>query len=277
MLYVTGDTHGENVERFSFKKTPALKDLAADDVVVVCGDTALGWPDSGNYTRYTMEQLKCKPFPIVFILGNHDNYDWAETLPQVEAFGGTMRRIVVDGVAYENRYIVDSWTVADLSGYHCLLCAHAKSHDIEHLYREDDYEGIAMAKRRGEWFRVAHKTWWPQETLDIEAIEPFIQEHESEHFDAILTHDCPGMFCDFASPDGGGYPRLKRTEQEKYFDSWRDRLDFDIWVHGHMHYEFYAYRDYEAWYKDNVEKKIFCVYHLIMAVDKLIGYDEWGE
>lgn len=275
MLYVTGDTHGENVERFSFKRVPGLRDLTADDIIVVCGDTALMWPDHEKETVYTLKQLEDKPFSIVFVLGNHDNYDWAETLPRVDVLGGTMRQIVVDDIAYENRYIVDSWTVADLSGYHCLLCAHAKSHDIQHLYREDDYEGIAMARKRGEWFRVAHKTWWPQEELDAEAIEPFIQEHEGEHFDAILTHDCPGMFCRMAGPDDG--MRLKPSPQEEYFDSWRSRLDYDVWVHGHMHREFFAYRDYEAWYREGVEKKMFCVYHFITAIDKLIGYDEWGE
>lgn len=272
MLYLTGDTHGENVERFSFKKNKGLKTLTKDDIFVVLGDTAIGWPDSGNYTKYTMEQLKCKPFTIIFVFGNHDNYDWAETLPQVDVFGGTMRQIVVDDVVYENRYIVDSWTVADLSGYHCLLCAHAKSHDIQHLYREDDYEGIAMAKKRGEWFRVAHKTWWPQEELDTEAIEPFIQEHENERFDAILTHDCPGMFCHIAGPDGG--MRLKPTSQEDYFDSWRERLSYEVWVHGHLHYEFFCYRDYEAWYRRHENRRLYCIYHCVFSIEDIIKCDE---
>ncbi len=271
MLYLTGDTHGDNLERFSFRRHLQMRNWTENDVAVVLGDTALMWPGCEKETAYVLDQLASKPFTIIFILGNHDNYDWAETLPQVDVLGGTMRQIVVNDTVYENRFIVDSWTTADLSGYHCLLCAHAKSHDIDHLYQPDDKEGIAAAKRRGEWFRVAHKTWWPQEELDTEAIEPFIQEHENERFDAILTHDCPGMFCAFAGHENG--ERMRATEQEEYFDGLRRRLDYGIWVHGHMHHEWFAYKDYEAFYKDGRKRMLYCVYHNFFAADKLLGHD----
>lgn len=271
MLYLTGDTHGDNLGRFSFRRHLGMKNWTKDDVAVVLGDTALMWPGCERETAYVLGQLASKPFAIIFILGNHDNYDWAETLPQVDVFGGTMRQIVIDGVTYENRFVVDSWTVADLSGYHCLLCAHAKSHDIDRLYQPDDKEGIAAAKRRGEWFRVAHETWWPQEELDIDAIEPFIQEHENERFDAVLTHDCPGMFCAFVGHGGG--VRMKATEQEEYFDGLRRRLDYGIWAHGHMHHEWFAYKDYESFYKDGRKRMLYCFYHEWFAADKLLEYD----
>lgn len=265
MLYLTGDTHGENIERFSFKKNPSLRELTADDIVVVLGDTALMWPGAERITRYDMRQLRSKPFTIIFLFGNHDNYDWAETLPEVDVFGGKMRQVVIDGEVFENRYVVSDWTVADLSGYHCLLCGHAKSHDIDHLYDENDKEGILAAKRRREWFRVAHKSWWPQETLDIDDAVIYVQEHEDEHFDAILTHDCPGYFCHIASPHGGSTFRFAPTRQEDYFDSWREDLDYDIWVHGHMHYEFFRYMDMRT--QDN--KQHFCIYHDFFSAETL--------
>lgn len=237
MLYVTGDTHGDNLGRFSFKRNPKLRGLTEDDAIVVLGDTALMWPGHEKETVYTLRQLARKPFTIIFLLGNHDNYDWAETLPQVDVFGGRMRQVVVDGEVFSNRYVIDSWTTADLSGYHCMLIAHAKSHDIQHLYTSDDREGIERAKRNKEWFRVAHRTWWPQEELDTEAIKPFIQEKGKEHFDAILTHDCPGLFVDTWEP------KLIKTQQEQYFDHLRAVLDFDVWAHGHMHWEWARYSD----------------------------------
>lgn len=272
MLYLTGDTHGDIVERFSYRENPFLRELTKDDVVVVLGDVGLMWPlenktDTEKAADYIMRQLESKPFTIIFLFGNHDNYDYAETLPEitwscgpVSIEDGYVRPVVIGDKTYKNRYMVDSWTVADLSGYHCLLCAHADSHDIEHLYREDDIEGIAMAKRRGEWYRVAHESWWPQEKLDIDTVEPFIKKHEDEHFDAILTHDCPSLFCkEFG---------LAATEQEEYFDSLRERLDFDVWVHGHMHKEWAYYQDKNC----NPERSLFCLYHYIDPVDALIQY-----
>ncbi len=262
MLYLTGDTHGENLGRFSYARNPFLRTLTSEDVVAVLGDTALMWPGCERETSYTMRELSRKPFAIVFVLGNHDNYDWAETLPVVNAFGGRMRQMVVDGTTYENRYVVDSWTVADLCGRHCLLCAHAKSHDIDHLYQPDDKRGMAAARRRGEWFRVAHRTWWPQEALDVSRIEPFVQEHEEEHFDAILTHDCPGCFFRVA-PHAGDALRLEPTEQEGYFDSWVRELDYDVWAHGHMHHETLRYEE--------SGKTHWCLYHDICPIDLLAG------
>lgn len=272
MLYLTGDTHANILERFSYKNYPFLQELTKDDVVVVLGDVGLMWPLENDYATnkvadYIMRQLESKPFKIIFLLGNHDNYDYAETLPEIICSSGPisiedgyMRPVVIGDKTYKDRYIVDSWAVMNLSGYHCLLCAHAKSHDIEHLYEQDDKEGIAAAKKRHEWYRVVHESWWPQEELDITAIEPFYQKHKGEHFDAILTHDCPGIFCGKANRPGE-IGRLRPTRQERNFDTWLDELDFDVWAHGHMHYDWFPYT-----YN---EKKLYCLYHGFNDLDGL--------
>lgn len=272
MLYLTGDTHGDILERFSYNNYPFLRELTKDDVVVVLGDAGLMWPLENDYATnkaadYIMRQLESKPFKIVFLLGNHDNYDYAESLPEtiylsgnVSIEDGFVRPVIIDNKTYAGRYIVDSWATMNLSGYHCLLCAHAKSHDIENLYEQDDKEGITAAKRRHEWYRVVHESWWPQEELDIAAIEPFIQKHKGEHFDAILTHDCPGIFCGKTNRPGS-FGRLRPTRQERYFDTWLDELDFDVWAHGHMHHDWFPYTH------DN--KKLYCLYRGFDDLDEL--------
>lgn len=40
-LYITGDTHGENISRFSYRWYPELRSLTEKDVVIILGDTAL--------------------------------------------------------------------------------------------------------------------------------------------------------------------------------------------------------------------------------------------
>ena len=273
MLYLTGDTHGDNLARLSYGRWPVLRELGADDVLVILGDTGLMWPGFEGEASFTMRELACKPFTIVFLLGNHDNYDWAETLPEVDVLGGRMRQVVIDGVTYPNRYVVDSWTVADLGGLHCLLCAHAESHDIDHLYDEDDKEGILAAKRRHEWFRVAHKSWWPQEALDVSAFDAYMEGHSDEHFDAVLTHDAPSWFTTVASPNAGSDTPLRPTEGQLCLDRWRERLDFDVWAHGHFHYQLCHYE-----HPEQRGKRLFCLCEPTVSWEDLRSHemgDRW--
>ncbi len=261
MLYLTGDTHGENLGRFSYRAHPGLRELTEDDAVVVLGDTALMWPGREKETLYTLRQLARKPFTIVFLLGNHDNYDWAETLPRVSVFGGRMRQAAIDGEVFENRYVVDSWTTADLSGYHCMLIAHADSHDIERVYEPWDKKGIKRAKRNKEWFRVAHRTWWPQEALDIGALDLYLQEKKEERLDLVLTHDCPSAFLRESRLG------LRPTAQERYFEHMRETLPHRLWAHGHMHWDWPCYGDRGG-------KRCCCLYRGIAPAKALLGDGE---
>ncbi len=259
-LYLTGDTHGENIERFSFRKHKWLRELTADDVVVVLGDTGLMWPGYKKEAAHFPHSIEDKPFQIIFLLGNHDNYDWAETLPEVEAFGGVLRQVVADDRAWPGRYVCKDWAVLDLAGKHCLLCAHADSHDAWSLYDADDHEGIKLAKKRRERFRIRHVSWWPQEKLDVEAFEEFIHRHKGEHFDAILTHDRPAVMQERLPRHGE--PARPVTDQEKFFDRLREELDFGVWAHGHMHYERLAYYD-------EAGVRLFCLYGEFTSIDEL--------
>ena len=41
MIYITGDCHGEVLQRFSYNKHPFLKNLTTNDTIFVLGDIGL--------------------------------------------------------------------------------------------------------------------------------------------------------------------------------------------------------------------------------------------
>lgn len=258
--WLTGDTHGENAGRFSHRRHGFLRGLTADDVVVVLGDTGLMWPGAEAETLHFLKQMEGRPYQVIFLFGNHDNYDWAETLPEVDAFGGRLRQVVAGGREWPGRYVCSDWAVLDLAGEHCLLCAHADSHDADLLFDRDDKEGMREARRRHQWYRIRHWSWWPQEALDLGAFGAFAREHAGERFDAVLTHDCPAIIHErLPRGDLAGRPV---TAQEELFDELRRELDFGVWAHGHMHRDDLAYCDEKG-------VRLFCLYGGFRSIGEL--------
>lgn len=73
MVYITGDCHG-TFERFSVKSFPAQRAMTRENFVIVCGDFGGVWEDRPR-ERYWLDWLAQKPFTLLFVDGNHENFD----------------------------------------------------------------------------------------------------------------------------------------------------------------------------------------------------------
>ena len=73
MFFITGDTHGE-FERLGSR----YFDVGENDTVIFCGDFGGVWDDSAA-ERYWRKWIASKPFTILFVDVNHDNYDLLRT------------------------------------------------------------------------------------------------------------------------------------------------------------------------------------------------------
>jgi len=94
-VYVAGDTHGgmrNDFSKLGAMRFPEGKELTIDDVVIVCGDFGLTWPDTieqgKGQQEYWMKWLLSKPWTTCFVDGNHENHDHLLSLPVKEMFGG---------------------------------------------------------------------------------------------------------------------------------------------------------------------------------------------
>lgn len=253
-LIVCGDTHGSNVELFSYRNHPEFKNLDENDVVVILGDTAIGWPGFDGITKNSLRHVNDKPFTVVYMFGNHDNYDWSATLPLAteeskarhNVSGEGLRQVVWDGVTYESQFVCDSPMIADMAGYHCLMIPGADSHDIDEIYFPEEKSEMMRAKRGGELYRTIGRSWWGGEAIDVRRLSNIITEdvRAKEHFDLVLSHDCPASFLKKARPHGGTGDFMEPTVGEKYLEALYRTIDYEFWFHGHMHYDFYPYYNF---------------------------------
>lgn len=99
MIYVTGDTHG--MKDIAKLQDPLLflatERITKDDVLIICGDVAAIWntgaheAEAGQYDsrdRMVQDALISPPWTVLFVDGNHENFDALESLQVIERFGG---------------------------------------------------------------------------------------------------------------------------------------------------------------------------------------------
>lgn len=91
MLYITGDTHADWMNRLNTDAFPEQRSMNKSDYVLILGDFGV-W-DNSKREKYNLDWLEKKPFTTVFISGNHDNYDILYSLPVSEWHGGKVNFI----------------------------------------------------------------------------------------------------------------------------------------------------------------------------------------
>lgn len=102
MIYITGDTHGF-LNRLLSRHKPDGSDWTADDKLIICGDFGFVFStadESGEYKDdasldYIAEYL---PQQILFVSGNHENFDRLYAYPDVPLYGGTAKEIRKDKI-----------------------------------------------------------------------------------------------------------------------------------------------------------------------------------
>ena len=92
MIYVTGDCHGD-FRRFSSDNFPEQREMTREDYVIVCGDFGL-WQDTKD-ERYWLDWLSRKPFTLLFVDGNHENFDrlYSNEFEVCDFCGGKVHKI----------------------------------------------------------------------------------------------------------------------------------------------------------------------------------------
>lgn len=186
---------------------------------------------------YKLNQINNKPWITIVIMGNHENYDIIEQMPLINKFDGQVRQCVYNGITYDHIFIIDRITILNIEGQHILCIPKAESHDIQHLLDPNDKNykaALQTCKQNHSRYRVIGKSWWPQEKMNVEENIDFMEQHENEHFDFVLSHDAPGQINEWF-PSGIGI--YVSTEGERYLDMLRKTLDFDCWFHGHYHFD----------------------------------------
>lgn len=91
MIYITGDTHGD-INRFSDDFLPNQSEWTENDYLIVCGDFGFVFGNDEE-EKAQLDLLEKKPYNILFVDGNHENFNALFGYPVEEWNGGKVHRI----------------------------------------------------------------------------------------------------------------------------------------------------------------------------------------
>ena len=207
MIYVTGDTHGEQ-NRFIYSKEE--KQWTASDVVIVCGDFGFLFRDNDT-ERYFLDDLERRPYTLCFVDGNHENFPAIYAYPEELWNGGKVHRI---------------------------------RKNIFHLMRGQVFEiqgktfftfGGGYSRDRG--MRQLNVSYWEEE-LPCEAEYQEAKRNLARYgneVDYVLTHTAPLPIAWQAACRKGHYLEEGDGELMRFLNTLRCDLHFRHWYFGHFH------------------------------------------
>lgn len=247
MIWITGDTHGDPL-RFRTDNFPEQKEMTRADTVIVCGDFGCIWQDSKE-ERAKLKWLSEKPFTLVFVDGNHENFQRLKDEFDITEFHGAKANRI-----RENVFHICRGEVMTLEGKTFWCFGGAQSHDIsDGIIDPADYASrsamkghIRLMEAAGKYmFRVKGVSWWPEEMPNEEEKKHGLETLAGygNRVNYIVTHCCPAFLAAVFS--AGLFEPDPLTE---YFNEVSDTTDFDGWFFGHYHRNWSHYK-YEMLYE----------------------------
>lgn len=216
MLFITGDTHGEQ-GRFLYKDSEIEKTLTEEDKLFIAGDFGyifLNTFEEQSYLTYLSE----KPYQILWIDGNHENFDAINEFPIEEWCGGKVHIIRRDKEGKPKIIHLMRGQVFEIEGKKIFTFGGACSID--------------------KYIRTLHVTWWPQEMPTDSEMKEAIEnlKRYDNKVDYIITHTAPEDTMNIFHP----YHPEERPLNN--FLEWvRENIEYKHWYMGHLH------RDEDLW------------------------------
>lgn len=166
MIYLTGDTHGEiNLKKLSNKNFLEGKSLSKNDYVIILGDFGLLWRKDETF-EYWLKFLNERNFKILFVDGNHENFNLINEYP-IEIWNGGKIHKISDNIYHLMRgqiFTIDNLKFFTFGG--------ASSIDI--LERKENID------------------WWKEELPSYSELNEGLINLQNHNFkvDYILSHTC---------------------------------------------------------------------------------------
>lgn len=248
MIFVTGDTHA-NFSRFKLPLFPEQKNMTTNDYVIICGDFGGIWshdtPSSKEMEK--LDFLASLPFTILFVDGNHENFDRLKNFPRMKWNGGMVHQI------RHNIYHLMRGYVFKLEGKKFFTFGGAKSHDVKDGILDPKHYGSLSALTidynfrkyfLNQQLRINHYSWWKDELPTKVEMDRGIKNLQKEDFkvDYVISHCLPKSVISSMFDEDN-----KLTD---YFDSLilKYNLKFKKWYAGHYHKDCTLLNKYEIQY-----------------------------
>lgn len=216
-IFVCGDTHG-TLDVGKLESLIATKNLCYDDYLIICGDCGVVWSKDTlkKHINY-FERMKCN---VLFIDGNHENFDLLNESPVEYWHGGKIHKIS------EHIYHLLRGQVFDICDKKFLTIGGADSSDKE--------------------YRKEHISWWSDERISYDDINEAKQNLEKVNYkvDYVITHTPSSItlndLVNMLTQCGESIPfyiqsKIVTTPSTDILDFVNKNVEYKHWFCGHLH------------------------------------------
>lgn len=213
MIYVTGDTHGLN-DVGKFFKFLSNHHLCKKDYVIIAGDFGGIWygTDRDQDALKFYQDMNCT---VLFVDGNHENFDAL------------------------NRYPMEMWNGGKI---------HRIANNIIHLMRGQiyDIDGKSFFTFGGglsidQMYRIPGVSWWKEEwptKAEMDEALDNLEAHDNQ-VDYVITHAAPQWIMRNILCQIHPMSRL-HCDTEVFLDEVFNRIKYKMWFCGHYHFDAYV-------------------------------------
>lgn len=230
---ITGDTHGRFKTRLDSIDTK--KYSPSETAIIILGDAGVNFYLNDSDVRLKLELCQTG-YTFYFVRGNHE--ERPENLKDIESmYDENVGGDIWLQHNYPNiRYFKDGGEY-NISGHSVLTIGGAYSID--------------------KWYRLMRKVssktwtgWFAGEQLTEDEMFEIEERCADRHFDFIITHTCPESW----EPrdlflEGIDQSTVDKT-MEKWFDQFKERVHWGIWLFGHYHDDRLVRPRVEMYYND---------------------------
>lgn len=253
MILLTGDKHGNAYDIKCMTDYLKRFNLTSSDYIIILGDFGLGWKGSKEDSYYRIvDTLNTIGATILFIDGNHENFDFLGSFPVKQWHGGKVH-FLEDNIIHLMR-----GQVFNIDDKEFFTFGGAKSIDITGgIFEVDDpYIGskIEQARLSGLPYRVNHLSWWKEEMPSEKEFKEGINNLKkvNNKVDYILTHCAPTSCIRDVGIRVSGTP-FKPDECTDMLEQYNNKIMFNKWCFGHYHSDFNLYDKFRLLYDDLIE------------------------
>lgn len=247
-IKITGDCHG-NFSRFTKKMRPRLG-IQDGDIVIVCGDLGLLWCKDKEF-EYNIKFFESLPITLLWVQGNHENYNMIDEYPLEKWHGGLVRHIVRDKVI-----LLERGHIFNIEGKTFFTFGGAESNDIDGGILDKNDVDFAIkkkkAKKNEQNFRILNESWWEKELPSVNEIQIGLESLNlnDNKVDYIITHCAPLSIQNKLDINDC---KKKDNILTTYFETLNNIIDFKHWYFGHYHDEVEVDDKHTLVYKNIIE------------------------
>lgn len=224
MIYITGDTHGD-YEEFKERLNNYDIELNFNNYLIICGDFGFIFDNDKKKVNTILNKLSRLNINILFLDGNHENFEILEGYSIVEWNGGKVHQIK------KNIFHLMRGEIYNLNDLVFFVMGGAYS--IDKAYRTENI------------------SWWERELPSKKELDNGLKNLKKCNYkvDYILSHDCSRYMVDKLYRNN-----IFKVEDDKklkdFFDLIEDLCDFKHWYFGHHHMYYHIDNKHTCLYQE---------------------------